>query len=147
MLRSYCLTLLTASVLGGIVTSLAEKPFARYVRYLAALLCIVTVVSPFRSIDFVSLLTAPLPETPSAAVPYENAVETEAYSLLESFFADELFSDTGIKAASVRIQIDWNAASPVIEALAFALENPTDERKTQAERWAVSRFGVPCTVE
>ena len=147
MLRSYCLTLLVSSVLGGIVASLAEKPFTRYLRYLAALLCIVAVLSPFRTLDLSALTLPETPAGPNAAVPYSDAVEAETLSLLESWFADELFSDTGIKAAQVRIQIDWNATSPTIESLAVVTEDPNGERKTQVERWAMSRFGIPCTVE
>ena len=146
MLRSYCLTLLASSVLGGLCASLADRPFARYLRYLTALLCILPVIAPFRNIDVPSFFPETTPAE-TAAAPRSEPVETETLALLESWFADELFSDTGIKAASVRIQIDWDADSPTIHSLAVTLETPTDENKLQTERWAADRFGIPCAVE
>lgn len=150
MLRSYCAVLLAASALGGVCASLADRAFAKYLRYLTALVCVLLVISPFRSLDLPGLFSTAggtLPETETVLPSAAPSVETETRRRLEAWFADELFSDTGIKARVTGIQIDWSEADPVIERLSFCPEAPSEQTEETILRWAQTRFGLPCSVD
>lgn len=151
-LRSYCAMLVAASVLGGLCAALASRPFSGYLRYLTALICIVLIVAPFRSLDLAGILSAQGSATEEAeqsgeAPPEtENRVEKTADAMLEAWFLDALFSETGIKAEAVRIEMDRSEKDPVITGLCFLLPGGGKEEEDRVLRWAETKFGVPCEV-
>ena len=147
VLRDYCVTLLAASVVGGVCASVAEKPFARYVNFLTALCCVALAIAPIREVNWSAALGGIAGNETAAEQTEQTAageVETLAEERLKMWFSDQLFCDTGIKAEVSSIEIDWSEQDPMIESVTFAAgENDREKIK----KWGAERFGISAETE
>ncbi len=144
-LQHYVSVVFTASVLGAVCAALAGSAFEPYIRYLAALACIILIVHPFRSFSFV------LPEEESMQT--EGAVSADSLQTLAGELAekeicraigDMLLAQTGITACDVRIDMEWTERDAVITALYLTVGHEADA--DTAKVWAEGTYGVPCEV-
>ncbi len=145
-MRDYFAALFFASLLGAICTSLAGSKLEKYMRYLAALLCILLIISPLRDLK---LSTPSLPEE-DLSVPQGNTLselaQAEAETDICKALSTALSAGTGITPASLRIDIDWNTTEPVIHTVSVALFSGDFSRKEEVEAWVANNYGIPCTV-
>ena len=145
-LHSYFSMLLTASVLGALCAAFAGSAFEKYLRYLASLICILLVLSPFRSFDMTELLPSGSTGTeihpPNGKTLAELAGE-QAESEICAWIAQSLSAETGITAADVRIEIDWTESEPVIRAVHLILPPEETDRAEEAAAWVEKTYGVP----
>ncbi len=107
-MREFFLSLFCAAVAGGLCTVLAGKAYEKHIKYISALVFTAVVVSPLFS--FVGQ-SVPDGELVAAEISVESdAAEELVKKQLEQDSADALasyiFSETGIKAVSVGIQIE-----------------------------------------
>lgn len=145
-LQGYFSMLLTASVLGALCAAFVGSAFEKYLRYLAALICVLLVLAPFRSFDASELFRtdfsgaeASLPEGKTLS---ELAGE-QAESEICAYIAQSLSAETGITAADVRIDIDWTENQPVIRAVRLILPPEEAHRTEEAAAWVEKTYGVP----
>lgn len=122
---SYFLALLTTSVCGALCSLLAWGGFEKYIKYIASLVCILLLISPFKSIDL-SVLGE------NAEFEYSASTEPpDLYSLsaemteerAESYLAQIVFSEFGINAVYTDIVIDWSEKEPTLKEITVALED------------------------
>ena len=146
VLRDYCVTLLAASVVGGVCAAVAEKPFARYVNFLTALCCVALAIAPIREVNWSAAFggNAGNGEAGLTAEATAGEVETLAEERLKMWFSDQLFCDTGIKAEAARIEIDWSEQDPTIRSVTFAAGENDRER---IKNWGAERFGIDVGTE
>lgn len=145
-LQSYFSMLLTASVLGALCAAFAGSAFEKYLRYLAALICILLVLSPFRSFDVSSLLQPGIPYADTSLPEGKTLAElagTYAEAEICQWITASLSSETGITAADVRIDIDWTETEPVIRAVYLILPPEQAARAEEAAAWVTNTYGVP----
>lgn len=144
-LQHYVSVIFTASVLGAVCAALAGSTFEPYIRYLAALACILLIVHPFRSFSFA------LPEEES--VQAEGAVSADSLQTLAGELAETeicraigemLLAQTGITACDIRIDMEWTEREAVITAVYLTVGHEADA--ASAEAWAEGTYGVPCEV-
>lgn len=145
-LQSYFSMLLTASVLGALCAAFAGSAFEKYLRYLAALICVLLVLAPFRSFDASRLFSMEVSggETslPEGKTLSELAGE-QAEGEICAYIAQCLSAETGITAADVRIDIDWTETQPTIRAVRLLLPIEEAHRAEEAAAWVEKTYGVP----
>ena len=145
-LQNYFSMLLTASVLGALCAAFAGSNFEKYLRYLAALICILLVLAPFRSFDATELLRTDL-SGEELSLPEGKTLEELAGAYAESeicaWISQSLSAQTGITAADVCIEIDWTESQPVIRAVRLLLPPEEAGRAEEAAAWVTSAYGVP----
>lgn len=139
-MKDYFLTLLIASVLGGVIAVLVSgNSFEKYIKYIAGLVCVVIIISPLKS-----FISGPfkLPDE------YNNAVSTEASATgadeviasvtvlkLDAYIKDILFSKFGIKAHSTDIKIDWVDNCLIINEVTVFLNESDSSRLTEVQKY------------
>lgn len=145
-LQNYFSMVLTASVLGALCAAFVGSAFEKYLRYLAALICVLLVLAPFRSFDASELFPTgfgskeiSLPEGKTLS---ELAGE-QAESEICAYIAQCLSAETGITATDVRIDIDWTENQPVIRAVRLILKAEDAQRVEEAAAWVEKTYGVP----
>lgn len=145
-LQNYFSMLLTASVLGALCAAFVGSAFEKYLRYLAALICILLVLSPFRSFDpsdlFFTDLSGEEISLPEGKTLSELAGE-QAESEICDYIAQSLSAETGITAVEVRIDIDWTEDRPVIRAVHLLLPPEEEHRAEEAAAWVERTYGIP----
>ncbi|MCH5183056.1 MAG: hypothetical protein J1E00_02680 [Oscillospiraceae bacterium] len=145
-LQSYFSMLLTASVLGALCAAFVGSAFEKYLRYLAALICVLLVLAPFRSFDASHLFPADISgadvSLPDGKTLSELAGE-QAESEICAYIAQCLSAETGITATDVRIDIDWTETQPVIRAVRLILPPEDAHRTEEAAAWVEKTYGVP----
>lgn len=144
-MKNYLSTLFCASVLGAVCTAFAGSGFEKYLRYLASLICILLIISPFRDFELSSRETE---DTFSASVSGDTLSDLAA-SVAEQKICDligsSLYAETGISPLSVRIDIDWTAEEPTVTAVYLTLESPAQAETAAA--WTEKTYGVPVYTE
>lgn len=148
-LQGYFSMVLTASVLGALCVGFVGKPFEKYVKYLASLICILLILSPLRKIDIASLLRNDADQTVSLlpdAKPLKELAGAQAEEEICAQIASSLSGATGIFPRQVRIDIDWTEEEPLIRSVQFLLSEEDIERSEEAKAWAETAFGVPVTI-
>ena len=145
-LQNYFSMLLTASVLGALCSAFVGSTFEKYLRYLAALICILLVLAPFRSFDASELFRTDFSggeiSLPEGKTLSELAGE-QAEGEICAYIAQSLSAETGITAADVRIDIDWTEDRPVIRAVRLLLPTEESHRAEEAAAWVERTYGVP----
>lgn len=142
-LGNYVSVIFTASVLGAVCAAVAGSAFEHYIRYIAALVCILLIVYPFRSFSFsVPEESIPMQETVSQADSLQCLAGALAQEEISRVIADALYAQTGITAASVRIDMEWTEKEAVITAVTLVLEQK--EQTETAAAWVEAVYGVPC---
>lgn len=140
-MSGYFYTLLIASVCGAVCSVMVWGGFERYVKYIASLICIALLISPFRDFDigqelegYESILSE---NTVSQTGLYELAAEmTEERA--ENYISQIVFSEFGINTVSADIKIDWEEDEPVIESISVALA-PSDMGMSEETREYLTR--------
>ncbi len=148
-LQGYFSAVLTASVLGALCVGFVGKPFEKYIKYLASLICILLILAPLRKIDVSSLFRGEAEQTEVSlpnAKPLQELAGQQAEQEICSQIAASLSGATGIFPTQVRIDIDWTEEEPVIRSVTLCLSEKDSERADEAKTWAESAFGVPITV-
>lgn len=145
-MRDYFSTLLLASFMGAVCTSLAGGKLEKFVRYLASLLCILLIISPLRDLELspLSLKEQEL-SLPEGAALSDLAAE-EAEKEICAALSSAISAGTGITPASLCIDIDWNTREPVISSLSLALRSEDFPRREEVSGWVEASYGVPCYV-
>ena len=145
-LQSYFSMLLAASVLGALCATFVGSTFEKYLRYLAALICILLVLAPFRSFDASRLFQTDFSDA-EASLPEGKTLSELAGEQAESeicaYIAQCLSAETGITASDVRIDIDWTEDRPVIRAVRLILPPEENHRAEEAAAWVETTYGVP----
>ncbi len=124
-MNGYFYTLLVASVCGAVCSTLAWGGFEKYIKYIASLVCVCLMISPFRDIDIDSaidfdekLISVSAPET-------EGGLYTIAYGMTETrteeYISEIVFAKFGIKPVYADIKIDWATNEATITDISVAL--------------------------
>lgn len=145
-LQSYFSMLLTASVLGALCAAFVGSAFEKYLRYLAALICVLLVLAPFRSFDASELFRKDFSGAETALPEGKTLSELageQAESEICAYIAQSLSEETGITAADVRIDIDWTEDRPMIRAVRLILPAEELHRAEDAAAWVEKTYGVP----
>ena len=142
-LGHYVSVIFTASVLGAVCAVLAGSAFEPYIRYLAALACILLIVHPFRSFSF------DVPEQEASvqeSAPQADSLQTLAGELAKEeicrVIKDALYVQTGITASAVCIDMEWTEQDALVTAVHLTLAQ--EENVRSAAEWIESTYGVPC---
>lgn len=123
-MSTYFLTLLTASVCGAVCTLLAWGGFEKYVKYIAALVCTVIMISPFKELKL-----SDASDYVADGYSYSEESGGELYALAsqmteeraEEYISQIVFAEFGIKVLYTDIRIDWDKEEPIIEEVTVAL--------------------------
>ncbi len=123
-MSSYFLALLTASVCGTVCTLLAWGGFEKYVKYIASLVCMVIMISPFRELEL-----SEISDYVGDEYSYSAECGSELYALAsemaeeraEEYISQIVFAEFGIKVLYTDIRIDWDKEEPIIEQVTVAL--------------------------
>ena len=139
----YISVIFTASVLGAVCAVLAGSAFEPYIRYLAALACILLIVHPFRSFSF------DMPEQENSlqeTTPPSDSLQTLAEELAKEeicrAIGDTLYVQTGITASTVSIDMEWTEQDVLVTAVHLTLAQK--EHALSAQAWIERAYGVPC---
>lgn len=149
-MTGYFLTLLIASVCGAVCTSLAWGGYERYIKYIASLICVALLISPFRDTDISSALDE---------INSEISTDTEAYGeglyalsaemtekRAEEYISQIVLSEFGINTVYTDIRIDWEKEEPTIEAICVAFGSADMALKEDAEEYLCNTLGGEVTV-
>ena len=146
-MRQYLTVLFCGSLLGAVCSAAAGGALEKYVRYLAALLCILLIVSPFREFD---LSFDPEEESGEVSLPdgetLSHLAGREAEEEICRILAAQLSAGTGITPAEVGIDMDWTQEEGVISAVHLVLTPADLPRAEEVSAWAEAAYGVPCYV-
>ena len=123
-MNGYFYTLLTVSVCGVLCTVLVKGGFEKYIKYIAALICAVVIITPLSGIDLSSLTDAAneisefIPSQPNDLYSLSgNMTEERA----EEYISELVFNKFGIKPIYSDINIDWEPETAVIQKITVAL--------------------------
>ncbi len=149
-MSGYFQTLLVASVCGAVCMMLAWGGFEKYIKYIASLVCVVLIISPFRNFDLSSVDLTDIEEssgTPDSSLPdlYARAEQmTEQRS--EKYISDLVFSKFGIKAVYTDIKIEWSENEAVIVGIEIAVKSDDMPQAEAIKDYLFSVLGGEVTV-
>ncbi len=103
-MKSYFTALLFSAVAGGIAAALVGKPYEKHLRYLAALICTAVIVAPI--VSLVPKIELSFPKGDSIELSSCDLVAEQAAEDAEVALKNYIFSETGIKAGDVSIEIE-----------------------------------------
>ena len=151
-MKDYFLTLLTASVLGGVLAVLAGgSSYEKYIKYIASLVCVVIIMSPLKS--FVS---APfkLPEEYTASGVSEvsvtgadEVIAAVTVSELDTYIKDILFIEFGINVPLTDIKIEWTEKHLIINEITVFLNNNDRSYLTDVKKYLSDTIDKSILVE
>ena len=151
-MKDYFLTLLTASVLGGILAVLASgSSYEKYIKYIASLVCVVIILSPLKS-----LISAPftLPdideisyESDITATGADDVVASLTVSELDAYIKDILFIEFGINVPLTDIKIEWTDNCLVIKEVTVYLNRHDSNFLQDAEDYLSDTIDKSISVE
>lgn len=127
-MKDYFITLLTASVLGGIISILVSgSNYEKYIKYIAGLVCVVIIIAPLKSF-LSSPFTLPEEYTSKAesavsVTGADDVIASLTISELDTYIKDILFNEFGIKVPSTDIKIDWADDCMVINEITVYIDN------------------------
>lgn len=122
-MKSFFISLITASVVGALSTSLVCKNYEKYVKYIAALICTVIVISPISEVfsQIKALLsteetayTEPEPKNYSAS---NELIAKKTEETAEAYVSQLVFSDLGISTAAIDIEIESKDGEFIIKTV------------------------------
>lgn len=141
----YFYTLLVASVCGAVCAMLAWGGFEKYIKYIASLVCIVLLVSPFRSIDISQMMEGAEEDTAASDSVSADGLYSLASEMTEEraeeYISGLVFSEFGINAVYTDIKIDWGSDDPIIESISVALDGSDMAYAAEAEEYLVRVLG------
>ncbi len=149
-MKGYFYTILIASVCGAICSMMAWGGFEKYTKYIASLVCVALIITPFRNIDVSYILDTVNQEITAeidASVPelYESASDM-AEKRAEEYISQIVFSQFGINAVSTDIKIDWDEEEPIIESIHVALDSGDMDEAESAKEYLMRVLGGEVTV-
>lgn len=143
-MSGYFYTLLVTSVCGAVCAMLAYGGFEKYIKYIASLVCLVIMISPFREIDMSEIETA-IPETEASEEEYGNSLYQTAAELTEQkvevYISEIVFNKFGIKPIATDIKIDWTEEDAVIEEISVALSRSDMESADAVGKYLCDMLG------
>ncbi len=118
--------------------------FEKYIKYIASLICVAVMVSPFRNIDISEITEKAKAEftffETSETLLYETAGEiTEERA--ETYINDIVFNKFGIKPLSTHIEIDWRKEEPIIESIKLYLSSADYLRNAEVQDYLYAVLG------
>ncbi len=149
-MKEYFYTLLITSVCGAICTMLAWGGFEKYIRYVASLICVALIITPFRNIDVSNIADSVTQEMSN-----ELSEKTSDLYLLASDMTEEraeeyisqiVFGRFGINTVYSDIKIDWDKEEPTIESICVALKQEDMNKANSAQDYLVGVLGGEVTV-
>ncbi len=151
-MKDYFLTLLIASVLGGILAVLSSgTSFEKYIKYIASLVCVVIIIAPLKS--FISApftLPEPAKSYAETSLP-ENKADKVLISVtkteLESYIKDILFKEFGINIPLTDIKIDWTDDCFVITSVVVYLDEGDRNRQNDVQDFLAEKIDKSVSVE
>lgn len=135
-MSGYFYVLLIASVCGAVCTVMVWGGFERYIKYIASLICVALLISPFRDLNIEQELDSyeslAAENHVSQAGLYELAAEmTEERA--EDYISQIVFSEFGIKTVATDIKIDWEENEPIIEYISVTLASADMDMSEEAK--------------
>ncbi len=125
-MKGYFYTLIITSVVGSVCAMLANGGFEKYIKYIAALICALMILSPLKNpdVDIESIINEDiLPESET----YENGLLSMSAEMTEQkteeYISETVFSEFGIKPLYSIINIDWDADEPTVQSIKTALSS------------------------
>ncbi len=118
-MKSFVLTLCTASLLGGFSAMLAGNTFGKYIKFIASLSCTLILLMPFsdlKNIEEYGSIGDVAEIIDSTRTLASSEVEAEAFRMAEDYIAESIYSRFGISVQSVSILFDGAAAKAIIYA-------------------------------
>lgn len=143
-MNGYFYTLLTASVCGVLCTMLVKGGFEKYIKYIAALICAVIIITPIASIDLSSLTDAAneisdsLPSQPTDLYGLSGKMTEER---TEEYISELLFNKFGIKPIYSDIKIDWEPETAVVQKITVALSESDISIADEASNYLFEALG------
>ena len=148
-MKQYLTVLFCGSLLGAVCSAVAGARLEKYVRYLAALICILLIVSPFKEFDWTFLQDDTSHEI---SMPQANGTTLEELAAGQAgeeicrLLSLQLSQETGITPAELRIDMDWTEQEPTVTALHLTLAPEDDGMAEKIIAWAEAAYGIPCYV-
>ena len=117
-MRDFFLTLCAASVTGGIASLISKSNvYERYVRFIAALACVLIILAPFTSlkkVDAAQVESEIALAVSEAEAQAESAVTETAVESAEKYISECVFTKFGINVIEVSILLDESGRSGVV---------------------------------
>ena len=142
-------SLLCAAIAGGLSAAVVGKAYEKHIRYLSALLCTALMVSPFLKLipqldirDYKQETEAVVDK--QAAEKLVSAQRTED---MENTVADYIFSQTGIKAGGISIQIESKEGTLTVEKVSVTVAEISDIEPVKGCLAKLFENTVPIEVE
>ncbi len=132
-MREFFTSLALACVVGAVCVSLAGKTYERHIRYVVALLFTVLTVLPLLS--FVAGRPWESIELEAAEEQSVEVVDLLAEQLSEDAeraVAEYIFSESGIKVASVGIQIEGKEGEYLVKKISVKLRSAADRESVES---------------
>lgn len=149
-LHGYLSMLLAASVLGAVCATFAGGKFEKYLRYLASLICILLILSPFRSWSADALLQPDANGADTFSLPETDTLETRTRAMTEEQIcrqiAAALSAQTGITDPTIRIDMEWTEQEAIVTAIHLTLCDTDASRAEAAMDYLTRTYGIPVTV-
>lgn len=151
-MKDYFVTLLTASVLGGIIAILVSgSSYEKYIKYIAGLVCVVIIIAPLKS-----FLSAPftLPdeyksvsETTVSVTGADEVIASLTVSELDTYIKDILFHEFGIKVPFTDIKIDWADDCMVINEITVYIDSKDGKYLSDVKEYLADTIDKSILVE
>ena len=143
-MSGYFYALLVTSVCGAVCGILAWGGFEKYIKYIASLICVLVMLSPFREIDISGIMNSASEIYPEESIGdgllYKTASEmTEDRA--EEYINQIVFNKFGINPISTHIKIDWEQEEPVIEDITVCLASGDFAVASETEEYLRSVLG------
>ena len=143
-MKGYFYALILTSVIGSVCAMLTSGGFEKYIKYIAALICALVILSPLKSIKTEigdNLAENLLPES----VEYENGLYSMSAEITEQkteeYISETVFSEFGIKPLYSIININWDVEEPTVESIKTALSKEDISRADEVENYLTTLFG------
>lgn len=119
--------LLFASVCGAVCALLAGAGFEKYVKYIAALVCVFMMIAPLKGIVLDEYGLSGIGELSVGEISVDAPLIAEqmAEENAEAYICEIVFGKFGIKEVSANIVIDWSGPDAVIREITVAV--PAEE--------------------
>lgn len=147
-MNGYFYTLLVTSVCGTVCSMLAWGGFEKYIKYIAALICVSVMIFPLRSLHFNSGEIENYVSMPQGE--YDNLLYSTAESLTEEnakkYIAEIVLSKFGINTVTVNINIDWNREDPTITSISVAVPKTENVQLSEIKDYLIQALGGEVTV-
>ncbi len=123
-MSGYFYTLILTSVCGSACALLASGGFEKYIKYIAALVCTVLMISPFKDINTAEITQGftEMSESFDASDGLYPMATQMTEDRAEEYISQIVFSEFGIYPLYTNIKIDWDQTEPIIEKITVALE-------------------------